>query len=202
MEPPRTTVTAVILAGGRSTRFGSDKGLVTWRGRRLVDHVLDRLPVERDGTVLVIREEQDDGSWPGVTIVHDDPQRNEGPLRGVIRGLAACRTDWAWVVACDQPLISADLLLALQKSFLPDDHALLPEWNGRLQPLNALYAVNSGPLLAELETGGEQSLIGALKTVSFRVFTEEECRRFDRRGAGFLNINRPEQFTDLEGYES
>ena len=202
MEPPRTTVTAVILAGGRSTRFGSDKGLVTWRGRRLVDHVLDRLPVERDGTVLVIREEQDDGSWPGATIVHDDPQRNEGPLRGVIRGLAACQTDLAWVVACDQPLISADLLLGLQKAFLPDDHALLPEWNGRLQPLTGLYAVKSGPLLAERETGGEQSLIGALKTVGFRVFTEEECRVFDKRGAGFLNINRPEQFTELEGFES
>lgn len=195
-------MTAVILAGGRSTRFGRDKGLVTWRGRRLVDHVLDRLPVERDGTVLVIRQEQDDGAWPGITTVHDDPERNEGPLRGVIRGLAACQTGWAWVVACDQPLVSADLLLGLHKALLPDDHALLPEWNGRLQPLTGLYAVQAGPLLAELETGGEQSLIGALKTIGFRVFAEEDCRRFDQRGAGFLNINRPEQFTELEGYES
>ena len=194
-------MTAVILAGGLSTRFGSDKGLATWRGRRLVDHVLDRLPVERDGTVLVIREEQDDGAWPDVTTVHDDPDRNEGPLRGVIRGLAACQTDWAWVVACDQPLISADLLLGLHKAVLPDDHALLPEWKGRLQPLTGLYAVKSGPLLAERATSGEQSLIGALKTVGFRVFTEEECRGLDQRGVGFLNINRPEQFTELEGYE-
>jgi len=202
LESRGKTLTAVILAGGRSTRFGSDKGLATWRGRHLVDHVLDRLPAERDGTVLVIREEQNDGAWPDVTIVHDDPDRNEGPLRGVIRGLAACRTDWAWIVACDQPLISADLLLALQESILPGDQALLPEWNGRLQPLTGMYAVKSGPLLAERETGGEQSLIGALKTVGFRVFTEEQCRRHDPRGVGFLNINRPEQFTELEGYES
>ncbi|MCK9994980.1 MAG: molybdenum cofactor guanylyltransferase [Candidatus Krumholzibacteria bacterium] len=195
-------MTAVILAGGRSTRFGSDKGLATWRGRRLVDHVLDRLPAGRDGTVLVIREEQDEGSWPGVSIVHDDPDRNEGPLRGVIRGLAACQTYWAWVVACDQPLVSAELLLALQASALPDDQALLPEWKGRLQPLTGMYAVNSGPLLAERETGGEKSLIGALKTVGYRVFTEEKCRRYDHRGLGFLNINRPDQFAELEGYES
>ena len=67
--------------------------------------------------------------------------------------------------------------------------------------MTGLYAVKCGPLLAERENGGEQSLIGALKTVGFRVFTEEECRRFDQRGAGFLNINRPEQFTELEGYE-
>ncbi len=195
-------MTAVILAGGRSTRFGSDKGLATWRGRRLVDHVLDRLPVERDGTVLVIRREQDDGAWPGVTTVHDDPARNEGPLRGVIRGLAACRTTWAWIVACDQPLVSADLLLSLRESALPDDLALIPEWNDRLQPLTGLYAVQSGPLLSECGADGEQSLIGALKTVGFRVFTEEECRRCDPRGAGFLNINRPEQFAQLEGFET
>jgi molybdopterin-guanine dinucleotide biosynthesis protein A len=202
MEPPRTDVSAVILAGGRSTRFGSDKGLAKWRGRRLVDHVLDGLPAERKGTVLVIRGEQDDESWPGVTTVHDDPTLNEGPLRGVIRGLAACTTTWAWVVACDQPLVSADLLLALQRSVLADDRALIPEWKGRLKPLTGLYAVQAGPLLAECSAGGEQSLIGALKTVGFRVFAEEECHRSDPRGVGFLNINRPEQFAELEGYES
>jgi len=195
-------VTAVILAGGRSTRFGSDKGLAEWRGHRLVDHVLDRLPVERDGTVLVIRREQDDDSWPGVTTVHDDPTLNEGPLRGVIRGLAACTTTWSWVVACDQPLVSSDLLLALQRSVLADDRALIPEWNDRLQPLTGLYAVQTGPLLAECGAGGEQSLIGALKTVGYRVFPEEECRRSDPHGAGFLNINRPDQLAQLEGYES
>ena len=202
MEPTRTDVTAVILAGGRSTRFGSDKGLAVWRGRRLVDHVLDRLPLARYSTVLVIRREQDDGAWPGVAIVHDDPTRDEGPLRGVIRGLAACTTTWAWVVACDQPLVSADLLLALRKSVLSDDRALIPVWNDHLQPLAGLYAVQSGPMMAECSAGGEQSLLGALKTLGFRVFTEKNCRRYDPRGAGFSNINRPAQLARLEGYES
>ena len=162
-------VTAVILAGGRSTRFGGDKGLATWRGRRLVDHVLERLPVEKTRTVLVLRREQDEGSWPGVTIVHDDPDLGDGPLRGVIAGIAACRTAWAWVVACDQPLISADLLLALLQSAQPDDRILIPEWNGRLQPLTGLYALETGSLLNECAAAGEQSLIGALKTIGFSV---------------------------------
>ena len=50
-------MTAVILAGGRSTRFGSDKGLVKWRGRRLVDHV-------RNVTFLV-ETGNDDGKMHG-----------------------------------------------------------------------------------------------------------------------------------------
>jgi molybdopterin-guanine dinucleotide biosynthesis protein A len=105
-------------------------------------------------------------------------------------------------VACDQPLVRADLLLALQRSVLANDRALIPEWNDRLQPLTGLYAVQTGLLLAECGASGEQSLIGALKTVGYRVFTEEECRRSDPRGAGFLNINRPDQLAQLEGYES
>jgi molybdopterin-guanine dinucleotide biosynthesis protein A len=202
MGSPLKNVTAIILAGGRSARFGSDKGLATWRGQRLVDHVLERLPVERADTVLVLRQEQDQGFWPGITTVHDDPGLGDGPLRGVIGGLEACRTPWAWVVACDQPLINADLLGALYRSAKPDDRVLIPEWKGRLQPLTGLYALETGPLLADRAAAGEHSLIGALKTIGFRVFTEEECLRYDPNGAGFLNVNRPEQLAELEGFES
>ncbi len=195
-------VTAVILAGGRSTRFGCDKGLVTWRGRSLVDHVLERLPSGRAETVLVLRQDQDTGSWPDVTIVHDDPDLGDGPLRGVVAGLAACRTTWAWVVACDQPLVSAPLLVGLLESATPDDRVVIPEWNGRLQPLTGLYAVTAGPLLAKCASSRALSLITALNKIGHRVFAEEQCRKFDPDGAGFLNINRPEQLAQLEGFET
>jgi len=202
MAPDSKTVTAVILSGGRSSRFGSDKGLAEWRGRRLVDHVLDRVPGICSEKVLVLREEQDTGAWLDIPIVHDDPARHEGPLRGVIRGLAACTTEWAWVLACDQPLVCPELLLDLLVYATGDDHAIIPEWKGRLKPLTGLYSVRSGSLLEQCSNGGEQSLIGALKTVGYRVFDEENCRRRDPHGAGFLNINRPEQLAELEGYES
>ena len=202
MAPDSKTVTAVILSGGRSTRFGSDKGLAEWRGRRLVDHVLDRVPGMCSEKVLVLREEQDTGAWLDVTTVHDDPQRNEGPLRGVIRGLAACTTEWAWVLACDQPLVCPELLVELLVYANGDDHAIIPEWEGRLKPLTGLYSVRSGFLLEQCSDGGEQSLIGALKTVGYRVYDEEKCRRWDPKGASFLNINRPEHLALLEGFET
>lgn len=202
MEFSAKDVTAIILAGGRSVRFGSDKGLTTWRGRPLVEHVLERLPHDRADTVLVIRREQGRESWPAVTIVHDDPELGDGPLRGVIGGLAACRTPWAWVVACDQPLVRADLLCGLLQSATSADRALIPEWGGRLQPLTGLYAVAAGPLLAECASSRSLSIITALGKIGYRVLAEEECRRFDRRGVGFLNINRPEDFVQMEGLES
>lgn len=202
MAPDSKTVTAVILAGGRSTRFGSDKGLAEWRGRSLVDHVLDRVPQSCSDKVLVLREEQDTSSWQDIPIVYDDPKRNEGPLRGVIRGLGACTTEWAWVLACDQPLVFPELLVDLLANATGDDHALIPEWEGRLKPLTGLYSVRSGFLLEQCSDRGEKSLIGALKTVGYRVYDEEKCRRWDQRGASFLNVNRPEHLALLEGFES
>jgi len=198
MESSVKNVTAVILAGGRSVRFGSAKGLAVWRGRPLVDHVLERLPRDRAATVLVIRREQDDGTWPGVPIVHDDPGLGDGPLRGLVGGLAACRTQWAWVVACDQPLVSGDLLSGLLDAATLDDRALIPEWDGRLQPLTGLYAVAAGSLLAACASVRSLSVITALNRIGFRVFAEEECRRYDRYGAGFLNINRPAHLAQLD----
>ena len=200
MDLPLSDVTPVVLAGGRSTRFGRDKGGAEWRGRRLIDHVLDRVAGCGAAPVVVLRAEQDSEIRPDVTVVHDDPARPEGPLRGVIRGLAACRTDWAWIVACDQPLVSADLLVALRRAAGPGDLALVPEWEGRLQPLTGLFAVAAGPRLAACAAAGQRSLIGGLKTIGFRVFDQDACRGVDPRGAGFLNVNRPKHLDQLEGF--
>lgn len=194
-------ITAVILAGGRSTRFGSDKRLAQWKGQSLVDHVLDRLPPTPNSPLIVMRKEQEPSAWLDVDVVHDDPARGEGPLRGVISGLSGCTTEWAWVVACDQPMLNPDLLMALAEEAVEDDLALIPEWNGRLQPLTGLYAVSAATKLKQCADDGEHSLIGALKTVGFRIFSADRCRVVDPAGTGFLNINRPEQLALLEGID-
>lgn len=198
MAPDSKTVTAVILSGGRSSRFGSDKGLAQWRGRRLVDLVLDRVPQICSAKVLVLREEQDNGAWLNVTTVHDDPQRNEGPLRGVIRGLEACTTTWAWIVACDQPLVSSDLLCGLMAEPSPATLAVIPTWEGRLQPLTGLYHVDAAAPLRARHDRGVTSLIGALESVGHLTFTADQCRQYDPRGLGFMNVNRPADLDELE----
>jgi molybdopterin-guanine dinucleotide biosynthesis protein A len=194
-------VTAIVLCGGRSTRFGSDKGLAVWRGRRLVDHVLAGLPDERAGTILVLRGDQDRGPWPAAPVARDAAGDPEGPLRGVIGGLEACPTEWAWVVACDQPRVQAALLRALCAAAAPATGIIVPVWQGRLQPLTGLYRAAAAPRLKQAREAGRRSLIGALETVGFRRFPEERCRLSDPRGLGFLNVNRPTDLEQPEGHE-
>ena len=202
-RPDPSTVTAVVLGGGHSRRFGQEKGLATWQGLSLVDHVLQRLPQPRRGTLLVLRAEQSD-DWAGredVNIIHDHAA-HEGPLRGVIRALDHLREShpagWAWVVACDQPLVSADLLRAMLAEVTPATLAVVPEWGGRLQPLTGLYHVDAGARLRTCQEQGETALVRALETIGYQKFADDTCRQYDPRGLGFMNINRPADLNELE----
>lgn len=192
------SVTGIVLAGGLSTRFGSDKSRASWRGRSLLEHVLAGLPDERTETLVVLRGEQDPGEWPDLRVVHDDPGLGAGPLRGVIAGLAACTTEWAWIVACDQPLVSANLLRGLRADARPGCLAVVPVWQGRLQPLHALYATAGLAHLRDRTAAGEQSLIAALTAGDLQILDETACRALDPTGHAFINVNRPEHLAELD----
>jgi len=203
LQPDPATVTAVILGGGHSRRFGQEKGLATWRGLSLVDHLLRRLPSPRRGTLLVLRAEQTQ-DWAGrdnVTIIHDHAA-HEGPLRGVIRALdylCENRTaSWAWIVACDQPLVSANLLRAMLAAVTPATLAVVPEWKGRLQPLTGLYHVDAGARLRTCHEHGETALVRALETIGYQKLAADTCHQHDPLGLGFMNINRPADLNELE----
>jgi molybdopterin-guanine dinucleotide biosynthesis protein A len=200
MSPTSQETTAIILSGGRSVRFGQDKGRAEWRGQSLLQHVLDGLPAERAGTLLVVRSEQandyEASGLTSLTIVPDDPALPDGPLRGVITGLKACPTEWAWIVGCDYPLVRPELLRALFTA--ADDRPVIPEWAGRLQPLVGLYPAACGADLEAFAATGEQSLIGALKRADFVKFLEEACRETDPDGRSFLNVNEPRHLDEIE----
>ncbi len=198
---------ALVLGGGHSRRFGQEKGLADWRGLSLVDHVLQRLPTPRQGTLLALRAEQSadwkNADWAGrdeVEIIHDH-QAHAGPLRGVIRGLEHLhdngRAKWAWVVACDQPLVNANLLRALLGVVTPATLAVVPEWEGRLQPLTGLYHVDAASQLRAWHDRGETSLVRALANIGHQTFPAAKCREHDPRGLGFKNINRPADLDEL-----
>jgi len=199
MIPSPRDVTAILLAGGRSRRFGRDKGLAAWRGRPLVLHAAAGLPDRRAATMLVVRPDQAADyllAAPDLELVPDDPDLAAGPLRGVITGLRACATAWAWVVACDQPLVRPALLRGMLA--VADDRPVVPVWGGRLQPVTALYPAAYAADLAAFAAGGERSLTRALVRAGHLELGEEACRGLDPDGRSFLNANSPEGLARIE----
>lgn len=201
----RGTLVGVVLAGGRATRMGgADKGLLPLAGRRVIDHVLERL-VPQVGTV-VLNANGDPGRFAALDLpvvadilpegVPDWP----GPLAGVLAGLDhAAHTGARAVVtvAADTPFFPRNLVSALLDHAAPSGLclALSPDPEGRVQrhPTFGLWPV----ALREDLRAALQS--GTRKIVAWT----------DRHGAGralfdnlpfdpFFNVNVPDDLARAE----
>src|SRR3990172_2329237 len=129
-------VTLAIQAGGRSSRMGTDKGLVELAGKPLVRHVIDRLGALA-GEVLVTTNQPQAYTAFGVRTAADR-RPAAGALDGLLTALEAAKGDPVLIVACDMPFASrrlAEHLLSLSAAA----EAVVPPPGGEYQPLFSLY---------------------------------------------------------------
>ncbi len=97
-------ITGVVLAGGRSTRFGSDKLAAIYRGQPLLHHVALRLGEVCDDVVVVLAPDADGSGLPPGIRTTNDASEGEGPLAGLHSGLlAAVGSDIVVVAGGDMP---------------------------------------------------------------------------------------------------
>lgn len=111
-------VVGIVLAGGRSRRFGRDKLAAEHRGRPLLEHPVTRLLELSDRVIVVLAHGADDPPIPRpdrVAFVRDEAL-DEGPLRGLSAGLAASGDRWAVVVGGDMPDLQAPVLLEMLRA--------------------------------------------------------------------------------------
>jgi molybdopterin-guanine dinucleotide biosynthesis protein A len=98
-------VTGVVLAGGRSERFGRDKLSEPYLGRPLLQHATDRLLEVCDRAIVVVSPEADipPGASDDRVVIARDEVEGRGPLAGLATGLALVETDWSLIVGGDMP---------------------------------------------------------------------------------------------------
>jgi molybdopterin-guanine dinucleotide biosynthesis protein A len=182
----------LVLAGGRSSRMGADKAeLVHPDGRTLARRTHDLL-VEAGcaDVVLSLRHDQEIPAGfsdvPSIHIVRDPAETEGGPLTGIIAAMSL-HPDADWLVlACDLPRLDADTLHHLISSKRPDELFLSyrSEFDGLPEPLCALYAPASLPLLSAMEFRCPRKLL-----------IRNECRLLDPVTPRALdNANTPDDW--------
>ena len=122
-----------ILAGGRSTRFGSDKAAALLNGRSLIEHVAEALAIQVDAVIVCGRE------WPGMQCVADRPFANMGPLGGLNAALHFAldnRFDYVLSAGCDMlPLPQIQATVEPETASFVDGHYLFGLWPASLAPI-------------------------------------------------------------------
>jgi len=108
------SVTGLILAGGKGSRMGGvDKGLQAFRGKRLVDHVYERLAPQVGGVIINANQNQEAYRTFGVRVVSDAIGGFAGPLAGMHAGLSISKRPFLASVPCDSPFLPEDLVARL-----------------------------------------------------------------------------------------
>ena len=136
---------AIVLAGGRSTRMSEDKGLKTLGGEPLVGHVIRRVSSHVDEVLLVVGSEGQRMAYSevvgnGVKLLVDLYEEGS-PLIGAITGLKNATGMYALVTGCDMPFISPEVVRLLFQEGEGRDGAVFRWPNGWIEPLIAVYKV-------------------------------------------------------------
>ena len=187
------TATAIVLAGGRSSRMGSPKALLRFDAEPAIVHIVATLGRLFPEIVVVAAPGQELPSMP-VTVVRDDVAY-QGPVGGISYGLAAASGDMCFVTSCDSVFLNLPLISHLVSRITAHD-VVVPHWQGRLQPLLAVYRRSVLPLLEAQLARRELRPIFLFDKVRTLTIDEEEIRRFDPEGSSFCNMNTPEEYAE------
>jgi molybdenum cofactor guanylyltransferase len=190
-------VEAFILVGGQSSRMGSDKSKLVLGRRTTVEHI--QAALRNVAPSIRVVGARDQGKLSGLDNIRDTHER-WGALGGIHAALNACQAEWAVIVACDLPLISADLIALLWQlaSGIEGENfdAIVPiQPDERPQPLCGFYRREScsaaaGQLIAE----GEHKPRTLLRQVRTRWVTFKELSDLPGADNFFLNVNTPEDY--------
>ena len=158
-------VTGIILAGGKSSRMGSDKGFINFNGLLFIEHIIKALnPLVKDIIIVSNNSDYDKFGYKRVT----DIIKDSGPLAGLYTGLSYSDTETNLVLSCDIPLIKTLVLEQLLNPIHSNYDVVQLQSKNKTMPLIATYKKACEHKCLELLNDGERRL----QEVANQLFTK------------------------------
>ncbi|HOP41503.1 MAG TPA: molybdenum cofactor guanylyltransferase [Geobacteraceae bacterium] len=190
-ETKISTVTGVILAGGNSSRMKSNKALLPYRGELFIERIHRKLSgIFRD--VLLVTNTPESYRFLRCPTV-PDVYPAMGSLAGIHAGLSSCKTPYVFVTACDMPHLNTSLIRRLVGGINCQD-VIIPESDGGLEPLHAVYGKGALPIMENALSRGNRKIVECCAKLNATVISKEEVALFDPDFLSFANINTPEDY--------
>lgn len=198
MNRSQYPATAILLAGGKSSRLGFDKQLLQYDGKYLIDMLLELLASLFEEVILV-------SNTPELHLERDcrvvgDTIGQSGPLGGLHAGLSAASFPVCYLTACDMPWINGAYiryLMEYQRSH-PEAEAVVTRLEDMLEPMNGLYAKSLAPRIETLLGANLRKMTALLDSANTHYVSEAVARWYSADWQMFDNINTPEEWERFE----
>jgi molybdenum cofactor guanylyltransferase len=189
------SVSAAIMAGGKSIRMGQDKAWIELDGEPLIRRVARVLAEVADEVIVVANDPRYEAL--GLTVVRDRYPQG-GALGGIATGVGAATYDTVIVAACDMPFLSAELW-RLVLGHAGEADVVIPRVAGEYETMHALYAKACLPHMARAIAENRLRVISFFDAVSVKAIDEPELRTVDPTFRAFTNVNTPEELATALG---
>jgi len=173
--------------------MGRPKADLPFDGGTMLDYIVAEMMRVFDDLVVAVAQPKL-FAWEGYGARSiEDRVSYRGPVAALEHVLRKIEFDRAFVCSCDVPLVNGDLARRLCE-MLDDDEVLIPQVDGKLQMLHAVYRKDCAKTLATMRKKGENRLHEIVNFAKVRIIPEDEIRALDPELLSFFNVNTPEDY--------
>ena len=184
-------VAGVILAGGQNRRMGgADKAFLTVDGQTVFERTLGLLRACFPQVLVVSNRPQKYASFD-VQVTRDEFV-GQGPLAGIHAAFSLVKLPYAFVTACDMPFLRVEPIAFLVQRIAQQD-AIVPSWDGDIEPLHAVYACRLREPMERALRCGARAIREFLPSIDVEYISEETMRAVQGAEESFRNVNTPEE---------
>ena len=177
-----TSLSCIILAGGRGSRVGgADKGLLPYEGKPLIEHVIESIAPQVDDIIISANRNIKQYRRYSNQVITDSDEDYRGPLSGILSCLPHCTHELVLIVACDMPALPDDLAERLLADI--DDKAIcIVTIDGQHQLALLIHTDLANSLQQQLDNE-QLSLIRWVRSLPYTAVS------FDGDAEKFANLN-------------
>lgn len=191
-----TAVTVAIMAGGKSSRMGTDKSFVLFQGRPMIEVVRQRVADLGSELILITNRPQ---AYAHLGLpMFGDIYAEHGPLAGIHTAVTHASQPHTLIVACDMPWLNRPLL-RYQIGLRHKADIVVPRWEKFPEPLHAIYSKSCLPAIETNLQAQRLKITGFFGQVTTRFVERDEIAQFDKDGRSFANVNTPADLDNEQG---
>ena len=184
-------MSAIILAGGKSSRMRTNKALLRLGSKSIIEIIVDKL-ADIFEEIIITTKSKALYSFLKVKIV-EDISIDHNSLLGIYTGLLNSSNFYNFVIACDMPFLNPALIRYMIEQRIGYE-VIIPKVDEHLEPLHAIYSKECLKPIEELLSNGDLKIINFFPQVRARYINRDEIRSFDPEFKSFFNLNTNEEY--------